>query len=78
MLTAHTVLPFFYILALICLLLGVWLLLTVQSTQEMKVSVKRAAREPSFFVATTRDGAPVQMFILSNKNRERHRGKVCC
>uniref|UniRef100_A0A3P8V5N5 Cell cycle control protein n=1 Tax=Cynoglossus semilaevis TaxID=244447 RepID=A0A3P8V5N5_CYNSE len=37
MLTAHTVLPFFYILALICLLLGVWLLLTVQSTQEMKL-----------------------------------------
>ncbi|KAM4558561.1 transmembrane protein 30C [Odontesthes bonariensis] len=37
MLTANTVLPFFYILASICMLLGVWLLLTVQSTQEMKL-----------------------------------------
>ncbi|XP_013884307.1 transmembrane protein 30C [Austrofundulus limnaeus] len=37
MLTANTVLPFFYIMALICMLLGVWLLLTVQSTQEMKL-----------------------------------------
>lgn len=39
MLTANTVLPFFYFMALICMLLGVWLLLTVQSTQEIKVSV---------------------------------------
>lgn len=39
MLTANTVLPCFYFMALICLLLGVWLLLTVQTTQEMKVSV---------------------------------------
>ncbi|XP_058478158.1 transmembrane protein 30C [Solea solea] len=37
MLTANTVLPFFYIMALICLLLGVWLLLTVQSTREIKL-----------------------------------------
>ncbi|XP_038155602.1 transmembrane protein 30C [Cyprinodon tularosa] len=37
MLTANTVLPFFYLLALMCLLLGVWLLLTVQSTQELKL-----------------------------------------
>ncbi|CAJ1079703.1 transmembrane protein 30C [Xyrichtys novacula] len=36
MLTANTVLPFFYLMALICLLLGVWLLLTVQSTHEIK------------------------------------------
>uniref|UniRef100_A0A3P8S711 Cell cycle control protein n=1 Tax=Amphiprion percula TaxID=161767 RepID=A0A3P8S711_AMPPE len=34
MLTANTVLPFFYFLSLISLVLGVWLLLTVQSTQE--------------------------------------------
>lgn len=38
MLTANTVLPFFYFMALMCLLLGVWLLLTVQNTREMKVS----------------------------------------
>ncbi|XP_008298234.1 cell cycle control protein 50C-like [Stegastes partitus] len=37
MLTANTVLPFFYFMTLICLLLGVWLLLTVQSTQELKL-----------------------------------------
>ncbi|XP_037542495.1 transmembrane protein 30C [Nematolebias whitei] len=37
MLTANTVLPFFYLMALICMLLGVWLLLTVQSTQELKL-----------------------------------------
>ncbi|KAK7882398.1 hypothetical protein WMY93_028572 [Mugilogobius chulae] len=37
MLTANTVLPFFYIMAVVCMLLGVWLLLTVQSTQEMKM-----------------------------------------
>ncbi|KAM4730984.1 transmembrane protein 30C [Anableps anableps] len=37
MLTAYTVLPFFYLLALICMLLGVWLLLLVQSTQEIKL-----------------------------------------
>lgn len=39
MLTANTVLPFFYFMALICMLLGVWLLITVQRTQELKVSV---------------------------------------
>ncbi|XP_071398751.1 transmembrane protein 30C isoform X2 [Centroberyx affinis] len=39
MLTANTVLPFFYCLALLCMLLGVWLLLTVQSTQELKGDV---------------------------------------
>ncbi|XP_072300886.1 transmembrane protein 30C [Eucyclogobius newberryi] len=37
MLTANTVLPFFYITAVVCMLLGVWLLLTVQSTQEKKM-----------------------------------------
>ncbi|XP_017265728.1 transmembrane protein 30C [Kryptolebias marmoratus] len=37
MLTANTVLPFFYLMALICMLLGVWLLLTVQSTREVKL-----------------------------------------
>ncbi|XP_023132512.1 transmembrane protein 30C [Amphiprion ocellaris] len=37
MLTANTVLPFFYFLSLISLVLGVWLLLTVQSTQEFKM-----------------------------------------
>ncbi|XP_028250053.1 transmembrane protein 30C [Parambassis ranga] len=42
MLTANTVLPFFYLMALICLLLGVWLLLTVQSTQEMKLDYTEA------------------------------------
>lgn len=39
MLTANTVLPFFYFMALICMLLGVWLLLTVQTIQEIKVRV---------------------------------------
>ncbi|KAM9709622.1 transmembrane protein 30C isoform 1-T2 [Menidia menidia] len=37
MLTANTVLPFFYIMSSVCLLLGVWLLLTVQSTHELKL-----------------------------------------
>lgn len=38
MLTANSVLPFFYLMALICMVLGVWLLLTVQSTEEIKAS----------------------------------------
>nr|XP_024661198.1 cell cycle control protein 50C-like [Maylandia zebra] len=42
MLTANTVLPFFYFMALMCLLLGVWLLLTVQNTQEMKLDYTEA------------------------------------
>ncbi|GAA6227353.1 cell cycle control protein 50A-like [Lates japonicus] len=42
MLTANTVLPFFYFMSLICMLLGVWLLLTVQSTQEIKVDYTHA------------------------------------
>ncbi|XP_029315549.1 transmembrane protein 30C [Cottoperca gobio] len=42
MLTANTVLPFFYFMALICMLLGVWLLLTVQSTQEVKMDYTEA------------------------------------
>ncbi|XP_028291115.1 transmembrane protein 30C [Gouania willdenowi] len=42
MLTASTVLPFFYLTALICMLLGVLLLLTVQSTQEIKVDYTEA------------------------------------
>lgn len=42
MLTANTVLPFFYILAIVCMFLGVWLLLTVQSTQEMKMDYTEA------------------------------------
>lgn len=42
MLTANTVLPFFYLMALICMLLGVWLLLTVQSIQEIKLDYTKA------------------------------------
>lgn len=42
MLTANTVLPFFYLMAAICLLLGVWLLLTVQSTREIKLDYTEA------------------------------------
>ncbi|KAK2905884.1 transmembrane protein 30C [Channa argus] len=42
MLTANTVLPFFYFMALICMVLGVWLLLTVQKTQEIKVDYTEA------------------------------------
>ncbi|XP_049450516.1 transmembrane protein 30C [Epinephelus fuscoguttatus] len=42
MLTANTVLPFFYLMSLICMLLGVWLLLTVQSTQEIKLDYTEA------------------------------------
>lgn len=38
MLTAHSVLPFLYFTGLICLLLGIWLILTVQTIQEMKAS----------------------------------------
>lgn len=36
-LTAQTVLPTFYILSLVCLFLGIWLLITVQNTYELKV-----------------------------------------
>lgn len=43
MLTAQTVLPFFYGMATVCVLLGVWLLVTVQNTHELKVS-KRSFR----------------------------------
>lgn len=42
MLTANTVLPFFYILSLVSLLLGVWLLLTVQSSREFKMDYTEA------------------------------------
>lgn len=42
MLTANTVLPFFYFMALICMFLGVWLLLTVQSTKEKKLDYTEA------------------------------------
>ncbi|XP_062287169.1 transmembrane protein 30C [Scomber scombrus] len=42
MLTANTVLPFFYFMALICMLLGVWLLLTVQTIQEIKLDYTEA------------------------------------
>ncbi|XP_068186187.1 transmembrane protein 30C [Antennarius striatus] len=42
MLTASTVLPFFYLMALICMTFGVWLLLTVQSTQEKKLDYTEA------------------------------------
>ncbi|XP_054470999.1 transmembrane protein 30C [Anoplopoma fimbria] len=42
MLTANTVLPFFYFMALLCMLLGVWLLLTVQSTKEIKMDYTEA------------------------------------
>lgn len=42
MLTANTVLPFFYCMAVLCMLLGVLLLLTVQSTQEMKMDYTEA------------------------------------
>lgn len=38
MLTAHTVLPFLYFTGLICLLLGIWLILNVQTIQEIRVS----------------------------------------
>ncbi|XP_064167048.1 transmembrane protein 30C [Anguilla rostrata] len=36
-LTANTVLPFFFFMGALCLFLGVWLLLTVQGTREIKV-----------------------------------------
>ncbi|KAM3861805.1 transmembrane protein 30C [Diretmus argenteus] len=42
MLTANTVLPFFYCMAVLCMLLGVWLLVTVQGTQEMKLDYTQA------------------------------------
>ena len=45
MLTARTVLPFFYFTGLICLLLGIWLTLTVHTIQEIKVSLF----PPSYF-----------------------------
>ncbi|KAK2850308.1 hypothetical protein Q7C36_009091 [Tachysurus vachellii] len=36
-LTPHTVLPIFYSLSIVCVLLGVWLLITVQNIQQLKV-----------------------------------------
>ncbi|XP_017325828.1 transmembrane protein 30C isoform X1 [Ictalurus punctatus] len=36
-LAPHTVLPIFYSLSLVCVLLGVWLLITVQNTYQLKV-----------------------------------------
>ncbi|KAL2076511.1 hypothetical protein ACEWY4_027891 [Coilia grayii] len=36
-LSAHTLLPLFYALGTLCVILGVWLLLTVQNTHEIKV-----------------------------------------
>ncbi|XP_052421567.1 cell cycle control protein 50C [Carassius gibelio] len=41
-LTANTVLPTFYILSLVCLLLGIWLLITVENTHELKVDYTNA------------------------------------
>ncbi|XP_041806277.1 transmembrane protein 30C [Chelmon rostratus] len=49
MLTANTVLPFFYFMALICMLLGVWLLITVQRTQELKMDYTEAGTCNSCF-----------------------------
>lgn len=37
-LTPHTVLPIFYSLSVVCVLLGVWLHITVQNTHQLKVS----------------------------------------
>ncbi|KAK2904967.1 hypothetical protein Q8A67_006766 [Cirrhinus molitorella] len=41
-LTAETVLPTFYIVSLVCLLLGIWLLITVENTYELKVDYTNA------------------------------------
>ncbi|XP_062862025.1 transmembrane protein 30C [Trichomycterus rosablanca] len=41
-LTPQTVLPIFYCLSLVCVLLGVWLLITVQSTNQLKVDYTEA------------------------------------
>lgn len=41
-LTAQTVLPTFYILSLVCLLLGIWLLITVENTYQLKVDYTNA------------------------------------
>ncbi|KAG9339447.1 hypothetical protein JZ751_023584 [Albula glossodonta] len=42
MLTGGTVLPFFFFMGVLCILLGVWLLLTVQGTYEIKVDYTEA------------------------------------
>ncbi|XP_076025903.1 transmembrane protein 30C [Genypterus blacodes] len=42
MLTAHTVLPFFFLVSLLCMLVGTGLLVTVQRTQEMKMDYTEA------------------------------------
>ncbi|KAL0963464.1 hypothetical protein UPYG_G00306700 [Umbra pygmaea] len=42
MLTANSVLPFFYIMAVVCVLLGVWLLITVQNTHQLKLDYTQA------------------------------------
>ncbi|XP_067112785.1 transmembrane protein 30C [Osmerus mordax] len=50
MLTPGTVLPFFYCMAVLCVLLGVWLLLTVQNTQELKLDYTKAGTCDSCFL----------------------------
>ncbi|XP_066542115.1 transmembrane protein 30C [Hoplias malabaricus] len=45
-LTPHTVLPVFYCLALVCLLLGIWLLITVQNTHQLKIDYTHAGLCP--------------------------------
>ncbi|KAM6934149.1 transmembrane protein 30C [Xenentodon cancila] len=60
MLTANTVLPFFYLLALVCMLLGVWLLLTVQSTQERKLDYTEAGSCSRCFEMKTNASAAAQ------------------
>ncbi|KAJ8253480.1 hypothetical protein GJAV_G00213410 [Gymnothorax javanicus] len=57
-LTASTVLPFFFLMGLLCVLLGVWLLLTVQGTQEIKVDYTDAGTcNACFTLRKDRDNA---------------------
>lgn len=65
MLTANTVLPFFYLTALLCMLLGVWLLVTVQGTQEFKVSLRFSLFHFLYFFK------PVEAMLQSTHRRGR-------
>ncbi|XP_034142636.1 transmembrane protein 30C isoform X1 [Esox lucius] len=48
MLTANTVLPFFYGMAVVCILLGVWLLITVNNTHQHKVDYTQGSCDECF------------------------------
>lgn len=69
MLTANTVLPFFYLASLLCLVLGVVLIVTVKSTQELKVSVSPAGRRMFFLVKLAGEQGLAKRLIALEGNK---------